>query len=742
MPRNQNQRPSFFEGQYLGAEDLSAAVDYSRAQMARHALGAHSWGIAMGLQLSEKNLAGGQIEVYVLPGYAWDGFGRPIAVLAPYKIPTELFKSYVFDPATDNSTPEGRLIEVWLRYDEASTQNVRPGFEVCDTQDQRSRVQETFRVEAGARPNHIDRHDRISIAGTLIDAREVIQKFDPQTPPVSLFDESVPYQDLPESDAKARWLIPLGYVRWKPNPDPNQAGNFVKRSEEDLKASRKLRRYIGVVAESVQAADGILRMRDRTKDYSSVQSDDLVWVEGKLRVEGDARLFGGKLDFRHTDGQDFNVPLKVQRTGDPGVGDRALQVIVGPDSQTNNRFAVGPLKADGTVAEKFVVLSGGNVGIGTVTPDRSLTIQGSAGTYLNVKADGGTHEVLLGADVNGGIVSTMTNHDLQLRAGGNTTKVIIKADGNVGIGTATPVSLLQIAGDVSIEQRANGTARTLPTGATMFWNDGTWLRLNQNLDFSKPIFGVHTPGLFATGSLNVGGAGSWGDPGPGNVWITGNVGIGTTAPQAKLQVMGGAIMPALGNSPTAGIQFPSDPGGGGFDEAFIRYFVIAGETTKLLIGCQNDADDTIGFFQFGAERMTIRSGNVGIGTTTPTARLHVVGDLTITGTTRKPGGGTWTNSSDAQLKKNVKPLEAALDKLLQLRGVRFEWRNPKKMGNLTGPQLGLIAQDVEKVFPEWVSTGPDGYKELTIRGFEALTIEALRELKTEIESLHQKVEEK
>ena len=56
-------------------------------------------------------------------------------------------------------------------------------------------------------------------------------------------------------------------------------------------------------------------------------------------------------------------------------------------------------------------------------------------------------------------------------------------------------------------------------------------------------------------------------------------------------------------------------------------------------------------------------------------------------------------------------------------------KSPIKMGNLSGPQIGLIAQEVEKAFPEWVSTGPDGYKELTIRGFEALTIEALREIK-------------
>ena len=45
--------------------------------------------------------------------------------------------------------------------------------------------------------------------------------------------------------------------------------------------------------------------------------------------------------------------------------------------------------------------------------------------------------------------------------------------------------------------------------------------------------------------------------------------------------------------------------------------------------------------------------------------------------------------------------------------------------------MGLIAQEVEKVFPEWVETAPDGMRRLSIRGFEALTVEALRELRAE-----------
>ena len=113
--------------------------------------------------------------------------------------------------------------------------------------------------------------------------------------------------------------------------------------------------------------------------------------------------------------------------------------------------------------------------------------------------------------------------------------------GNVGIGTTGPVSKLQVGGDVALQAMAGGAGRVLPAGGTLIWNDGGWLRLNQNTDYSKPVFGVTTPGLFAPASLNVGGAGSWGDPGYGNLWITGSVGIGTTAPQYTLDVSGGDI---------------------------------------------------------------------------------------------------------------------------------------------------------------------------------------------------------
>ena len=123
--------------------------------------------------------------------------------------------------------------------------------------------------------------------------------------------------------------------------------------------------------------------------------------------------------------------------------------------------------------------------------------------------------------------------------------------------------------------------------------------------------------------------------------------------------------------------------------------------------------------------------------------VDIGGNLRVSGNAFKPGGGAWGNSSDIRLKRHVRPLAGALDKLLQLRGVCFEWKEPEKQGNLTGPQMGMLAHEVEEVFPEWISTDLEGYKQLTIRGFEALVVEALRTLKAtqdRIEGQNQAIE--
>lgn len=119
------------------------------------------------------------------------------------------------------------------------------------------------------------------------------------------------------------------------------------------------------------------------------------------------------------------------------------------------------------------------------------------------------------------------------------------------------------------------------------------------------------------------------------------------------------------------------------------------------------------------------SGNLGLGLN-PWWQLQLSSNSAA-----KPGGGSWGDWSDARLKKNIEPIEHALDDLLALRGVTYQWIDPAEHGDMTGTYPGMIAQDVEKVFPEWVTQDVNGFKAVTVIGFEGLVVEALRELRVE-----------
>jgi hypothetical protein len=97
----------------------------------------------------------------------------------------------------------------------------------------------------------------------------------------------------------------------------------------------------------------------------------------------------------------------------------------------------------------------------------------------------------------------------------------------------------------------------------------------------------------------------------------------------------------------------------------------------------------------------------------------------------KPGGGAWSVFSDARLKQNVADVQGALDGLLALRSVTYEYKHPAEIHETPGRHVGFIAQEVEKVFPEWVGEREDGMKYVAVKGFESLTVAALRELRAE-----------
>lgn len=98
----------------------------------------------------------------------------------------------------------------------------------------------------------------------------------------------------------------------------------------------------------------------------------------------------------------------------------------------------------------------------------------------------------------------------------------------------------------------------------------------------------------------------------------------------------------------------------------------------------------------------------------------------------KPTAGGFAAPSDARLKQDIRPLGDVLDQLLSLRGVRFAYRDDAPDGlHAPGPQVGFIAQEVETVFPDWVTEHESGYKLVAPKGFDALAVEALRELRDE-----------
>ena len=213
---------------------------------------------------------------------------------------------------------------------------------------------------------------------------------------------------------------------------------------------------------------------------------------------------------------------------------------------------------------------------------------------------------------------------------------------------------------------------------------------------------------------------------------TGNVGIGTSAPGARLHVnrANSSATPQLliQNSSTSGfarLRFTNN--------AHIPYWDIAAG------GNNNQLD----FWQSGGagSMLHLRGdlGNVGIRTTNPAFTLHVNGEA------GKPGGGSWTATSDARLKNNVNDLQNSLEKLLNLRGVSFYYNDHAAIHELPGVRIGMIAQEVAEFFPDWVNEGSDGYLRLTFRGFEAIVVEALRELKEEkdgeVRLLHQRLDE-
>jgi hypothetical protein len=156
-------------------------------------------------------------------------------------------------------------------------------------------------------------------------------------------------------------------------------------------------------------------------------------------------------------------------------------------------------------------------------------------------------------------------------------------------------------------------------------------------------------------------------------------------------------------------------GGFGWSEASSRYFLYDGPTNT--------------------NPLLIKNGRIGIGN-----RESTTNTLEVNGNASKATAGDWLANSDARLKKDIQPLQGALQKLLQLKGITYQW-NDSQTGTSRpeGKQMGFTAQNIQQVFPQLVSADAQGFLQTAYGTYDALYVEAIKELLKKIEVLEEKL---
>ncbi len=236
----------------------------------------------------------------------------------------------------------------------------------------------------------------------------------------------------------------------------------------------------------------------------------------------------------------------------------------------------------------------------------------------------------------------------------------------------------------------------------------------------------------------------------GDLIVNGNIGIGTSTPAYKLDVNGyirgsSDIILTRSDMDPAIWTLPGSNKG-------IRYIVRGSGNHRFQV---DDVDKVV----------INNSGNVGIGTSSPTYKLQLGSDSAA-----KPSTSTWTIASDARLKTNIQPYTKGLKEILLINPVSYQYNGKGGIGHykekdpltdkdvgsdlvdtelLSKTNVGVIAQDIQAVVPETVTShrgkiNEDDADETDILDFNShsltfILINAVKELKAEIDSLNKQV---
>lgn len=312
-------------------------------------------------------------------------------------------------------------------------------------------------------------------------------------------------------------------------------------------------------------------------------------------------------------------------------------------------------------------------------------------------------------------------------------------------------TLSQITG-AGIRGSANATS---PTGHTY----GLFGENNSTNHWGSGVYGIHRSSGFGVFGESFSGAG---------IMAKSDVGIGLYA----LTNVGASI---IGTSTSGDCIIAYAPNGiaGTFISDNSNAFVSKGQiglgtlTPNLNVGEEvdiygrvriqhNTETGTSAGIWFNNDENTINSDNgafIGLETATPNSERvgikmgntwHLVidrnGNACLGGVLQSNGA---CSPSDLRYKKNIQPITHSLKNILRINGVNYEWRNnefPERSFS-DKKQIGFIAQEIEKIYPEMVFTDEKGYKSVDYAKITPVLVEAIKEQQKQIEELKVKVAE-
>jgi hypothetical protein len=363
--------------------------------------------------------------------------------------------------------------------------------------------------------------------------------------------------------------------------------------------------------------------------------------------------------------------------------------------------------------------SAGNVGIGTTSPSAPLDVvsDGSA-IGLRVRGRAADNFGLIQFGSNNAAsdyayIGSPSANQIAIYTNGFTERMRIDSAGNVGIGTSSPAFKLETMGEIK-SSISDGDKTGITIGRVNTSRPKLEFNVGDNsARFKFEVNGANTSnerlGFFA------GPIGSAATIEAMTLSGSGNVGIGTTSPSAKLDVAGDIVASNLKTSANTALSLGLSAG---------TAFNTGGSAISLRGSTTGYNDSGMEFYAGNSERMRIDSaGNVGIGTTSPSQKLDVAGSILASGNV--------TAYSDIRVKDNVESIEGAIGKLNQIRGVTYTRTD---LDDKQRRFAGVIAQEIEQVLPEAVFDNGK-VKAVDYNATIALLIEAVKEQQKRIDKL-------